>query len=191
MLPNMKPMVLFCLLCLAGCELAPHLWPEKVLLDPGDAEAGAAPNCASCHAYPPDEGSHGHHLFSKDLMEKMLQKPGLNGPMTCMDCHQSAIAHFSIGGTTFRPLPYMNVDTTRGVALAAEIDVLIKSYVKKNEMVPWQTSKKHFDRHLDIEFADNDLGPGRTTATSFNSKKLTCSAIACHESSSDAYPWDY
>lgn len=190
MLPAIKQSFFACLLCLSGCELVPQLWPEKALVDSNDAGIGAAPNCASCHAYPPDEGSHRHHLFSKDLMEKMSQKPGLNGLMTCMDCHQSAIAHFSVDGKSFRPLPYSNVDTARGAALAAEIDVLIRSYLKKNEMVPWRTSRKHFDRHLDIEFAENDVVAGHSTTASFNPKNLTCSAIACHESLSDAYRWN-
>jgi hypothetical protein len=107
-----------------------------------------------------------------------------------MDCHQSAIAHFSIDGKTYRPMPYMNIDTTRGAALAEEIDVLIRSYVIKKEMPPWRTSRKHFDRHLDIEFANNNVVAGHSTTASFNPKNLTCSAISCHESLSDAYKWE-
>ena len=91
MLFSLKPIVFLSLLC-----------------DTKDAGVGEAPNCASCHTYPPNEGSHGYHLYSKDLREKMSEKPGLNGLMTCMI-----------------------IDTTRGAALAAEIDVLIKSYVIK------------------------------------------------------------
>ena len=52
----------------------------------GPAAKVTGPDCASCHAYPPRDTNHTYHLNDDGSLKK------INGPMTCLDCHSTALA---------------------------------------------------------------------------------------------------
>jgi len=170
--------------------MVPALWAEDELLNAKDT-GPVGPNCASCHPYDIMDQNHQFHLWGANVRDKMEQeRPGLNNRVTCLDCHYRAIAHFGFGGSReYRPVPYGEVDTSRGAALGAEVDALIASYAQTQKLVPWRTSTLHFDGKVDVDFPPNVASTAPNPATAYNPRNMTCSALACHESLSDAYKW--
>jgi hypothetical protein len=202
---------------LGACDPVPKLAADPAVLTastPGSVPA--APDCASCHAYPLHDVNHQYHLISANVNRNNLGQPELNNVTTCLDCHYNSIRAFrfthadtvwgdSTGQELFqhtspsdivlktttyqgwRPLPDFAVDTARGRFLAADIDSLIFRYARGGKMVQWRTGRAHDNGTVDVAFAPNDVTSPESLATAYKPRDLSCSAITCHNTRAATY----
>jgi hypothetical protein len=175
-------------LLLTGCDWLPRLAPGEDLLNPPGRPVARSPDCASCHPYPPADPNHEFHLHDKDVKEEMAKHAGLNGDVTCLDCHAASIARFT-SGAGFRPVPASDADSFPPAATEAEVRALVAAYARRGESPPWTTARAHFDGTVQVGFTANLVAAGRPLSTAWKPAGMTCSAIACHESLSDTYRW--
>ncbi|GEM_PF-1152671 len=191
----------------------------NLLGGPGAAPASVSgPSCTSCHTYPLHDVNHNYHLMSANVNRNNLGQPELNAVTTCMDCHFNSIRHFSYvhhdttwvnaAGDTltehtsstdrvgkidsyprWRPVPYGSMDTTRGEALATEIDSLVFQRARLGEMVEWMTSYSHNNGVVDVAFSPNDVTKAQFLTTAYRPADLTCSAMTCHNNRNAGYRW--
>jgi hypothetical protein len=203
---------------LAACDLVPKLSPDDALIAGKGAAPIAGPDCNSCHRYPLHDVNHNYHLMAANVNRNNLGQPELNAVTTCMDCHYNSIRHFgyvhsdttwvSAQGDTllehssptdqvgridsyprWRPVPYGAADTSRGEALATEIDSMVFQEARLGQMVEWVTGYAHNDGKVDVAFPPNDVTSPAALATAFHVKDLSCSAVACHTSREVGYRW--
>lgn len=174
--------------------------------DPRDltAETAAAqpgPDCASCHAYVGIDDPHDFH------MNEIGRDHADNSPITCLDCHATAIASaitplldsifvdtygdtISLLNNPYDPdihgYPMVRVDTLRR-------QLPISMPGKPGISPPYQeyvTSLAHLNNTLDVAFDLRSSDTARFSGSSarYNPKDLTCSAVACH-GRGNAYRW--
>lgn len=181
-------------LLLAGCLQK----EELVARTSGPAAMG--PDCASCHAYPLKDTNHVFHLFEGDSSK------AINGPITCLDCHSTALAkrshvfldtiyRDSIGNDwsswdfpltpgettladTIRTYPLLKVDTVAQ-------DRPIPAPARPGLQPAWQeyvTGLAHMNGKVDVEFHPRVSNPAKFSGlkAEFLPEKETCSAVACH-----------
>jgi hypothetical protein len=206
------------ILTLVGCD------PER-LLPEGDSSLtsetggrqGEQPSCTGCHAAIPSDVRHIFHLTSAVANRSNLRKPGLNGPITCLDCHFGSLAHFSfehaettwvnpLGETllhvseadtpyavsvarAYRPLPAIPSDAPEGEILAREIDARSERLIKSGAVLEWLTEGQHFDHKAQVSFPPNNVRSPADPAQAYHPESFSCSAIACHSSVDAAYRW--
>lgn len=201
---------LFC-----ACEPLPKLSADAAALGAtAPSMATAAPDCASCHAYPLHDVMHQYHL-NADNVRIHTQDSSLNNMVTCMDCHFRSIQSFSFAHPDtvwgdaqgnpvmqrspgdkvleihayrgWRPLPHLPADTAQGRFLAAKIDSLISQYARIGKHAQWRTGWAHENGSVEVAFAPNDVNPADSLAAAYRPRDLSCSSIACHNSSSATY----
>ena len=177
-------------------------------MDSGEltARSAAAPliaDCSSCHAYPLTDTNHTFHLlYTQD------RKQG-NGPLTCLDCHSTAIAKqpFTFRDTLFLdsngnewstfdfpidPLKPSLADTIRTYQMI-RVDTVIQERPILAPARPGRapgfqeyiTSLAHMNGKVDVLFHPRDVDTVRFPGVKaeFNPAKETCSAISCHPGS--------
>jgi hypothetical protein len=174
------------------------------------------PKCNSCHTYPLHDVNHNYHLMSANVNRNNLGQPELNAVTTCSDCHFNSIQHFTYlhhdtiwvnaAGDTisahtlptdligkidsysrWRPVPYLHVDTSRGEALATEIDSLIFRQARLGQMVEWITSAAHNNGVVDVAFTPNNVTKPQFLKTAYRPQDLSCSTITCHNQRDPSY----
>lgn len=203
---------------LAGCDIYPPVKPQDQLNSPPPAAAlKEGPSCASCHRYPLNDVHHAYHMSSINVNRDQFGDRHLNGMVTCMDCHYTSMQHFKFTGadtiwadsngnevvghphandivywdTTYamyRPLPYSPVDTSRGKALADELDTLMVREFAFSHLIEWMTGNTHNDGKVDVNFPPNNIVLPESLTTAFRPKDLSCSLVACHIVN-DRYRW--
>jgi hypothetical protein len=203
---------------LAACDLIPKLSPDASLTAARGSEPMAAPDCNSCHRYPLHDVNHNYHLMAANVNRNNIGQPELNAVTTCMDCHFNSIRHFGyvhadttwvnlngdtlvertqptdrVGGITryprWRPVPAGGADTSRGEALATEIDSSIFREALMGKMMEWMTGYAHNDGVVEVSFPPNDVTSRAALSTAFRPKDLSCSSITCHTAREEGYRW--
>jgi hypothetical protein len=206
----MAALSLFC-----ACDPMPKLAPDTAALTASTPGAvPAAPDCASCHAYPLHDINHQYHLISANVNRNNLTFPQLNNVTTCMDCHFNSIRSFTFPHSDtvwfdsngievfqhtdkdtphvtvwrgWRPLPQFPVDTARGRFLAQDIDSLIFRYARQSKHVPWRTGRAHDNGVVDVAMAPNDVTSPDSLSTAYKPRDFSCSAVACHNQPAATY----
>lgn len=203
---------------LSGCDPLRQLNPDPVALSAATDANPAAPDCASCHAYPLHDVNHNYHLMSANVNRNNLGQPELNNVTTCMDCHFNSIRGFGYTHSDtvwadsagqelmqhtspsdivlrvtnypgWRPLTTAPADTGRGRFLAEEIDSLIFRYARAGRMVQWRTGRAHDNGIVDVAFPPNDVTAPESLATAYKPRDLSCSAVTCHNTRAATYRW--
>lgn len=167
------------------------------------AAAPMSPDCASCHAYPLVDTNHTYHL-----LYTTERKEG-NGPLTCMDCHSTAIAKepFTFRDTFFidsignewstfdfpiDPRKPGKADTIRTFTLVRVDSVQQERPIpapKRPGSIPafqeYITSIAHMNGKVDVVFHPRNVDTVRFKGVpaEFNPRQETCSAISCHPGS--------
>jgi hypothetical protein len=215
--PSVKRLLPLVLLALAACQ--------DVRLDPEALTAKAsvpvqAPNCASCHAYPPDEINHRYHLY------QLTPLRSINGKVTCLDCHSNSLASHvarfpdSIFADPFgtewsaldyptdadiRKLPLLRVDTFTtnspifapprpgaGPVLETHVPVADRPS-DRPAFQEYITSLAHMNGSVDVVFHPrvSDTARFQGEVASFDPKMETCSAVACHPGGTGKPVWRF
>lgn len=161
----------------------------------------SAPNCASCHAYPPRDTNHVYHLFD---VEGGITN---NRPITCLHCHNKSMLGKDIAfidsifldpnGNEFHALDFPDIPEIRNYPLL-RLDTLVQnrpvelasSTGSPLALAEWMTGHAHMNGKVDVDFDKTSIDTARFQGQSafFHPEKLTCSAMACHPSSGD-YRW--
>jgi hypothetical protein len=187
--------VLFALAFCIGCAA------DKAELTETTLAPQTAPNCASCHAYPPRDTNHVYHLFH---VEGTITN---NRPITCLHCHNKAMIGRDLrlvdsifvdsNGNEFHALDFPDIPEIRAYPLA-RVDTLIQNRPVNvasgsgsvSDLQEWMTGYAHMNGVVDVDFdktsIDTALFGGQ--AAFYHPEKLTCSAMACHPSPGD-YRW--
>ena len=182
---------------------------DKLAMTGKSVAPADAPECASCHAYPPADLRHMFHLYGPNANTHVLEIPQLNGLVTCMDCHFTSIRHFSYGHQDtiwvdatgkesrirlnptyrmlrietfqlFRPLNSRASNPAQGEALAIAIDSQMFRSNRKGELMQWITDRTHNNGKLEVSFPPNAVTHPESLATAFRPRDASCSAVACH-----------
>ncbi|MDB5051244.1 MAG: hypothetical protein JWO30_4315 [Fibrobacteres bacterium] len=163
--------------------------------------AQTGPDCASCHGYLLNDSNHLFHLLKAD------SNKAVNGSVTCLDCHSTAIAFRvspildsifvdSFGGTWssldypksagIRAFRLERVDTVqqhRPIPLPARPGAkpLYQEYV---------TALAHCNNVVDVVFDSRITDSVKYSGAQarYDAKQQTCSAVACHERE-NPYRW--
>lgn len=179
---------------LAGCL-------KKEELSSRATGPAAAPDCSACHAYPLRDTNHTYHL-NGNLVDKRV-----NGPVTCLDCHATAIAKrpHVVLDSLFRDadgnewstadFPIDPKDTTIADTLRRDFTFLRIDTLAQERPIPvapragakplWEeyvTSLAHMNGKVDVEFHPRVTNAARFAGmkAEFLPEKETCSAVACH-----------
>jgi hypothetical protein len=190
-----------CAAVLSACE-----W----ILDSRDLTAvSAAPqapvDCAACHSY---SGIDGNHSFHMSLSGRQYAD---RGPVTCMDCHFTAMAHQDVRlldsiftdstGYLWSLLEYDGSDFVRGLTLI-RVDTLSQQHPipmptpigPKPGAIPeyqqYVTALAHLNGVMDVAFGgrETDTAKFRGALPGYDMKEQTCSSVACHRRRSE-YQW--
>ncbi|MDB5051238.1 MAG: hypothetical protein JWO30_4309 [Fibrobacteres bacterium] len=153
----------------------------------------AGPNCAGCHPYPDIDYQHYSHLL------QIGRNHADNSPVTCLDCHATAIAFTespiidsifldSFGDTlsllnnpydpSIHGYPMLRADTLRRqlpILMPARSGAMpgIREYV---------TALAHLNMVVDVAFdwRSSDTARFSGTFAGYDREEQTCSAVACH-----------
>lgn len=186
--PKIPFLAALCLLAIAACD-----WK----LENRDLNALAmapqmGPDCASCHAYAGIDDNHDFHL------SLFTYRTGDRSPITCMDCHFTAMAHQEVqlldtvfqdsSGGTFSSLDYPDSPDIR-VFPIARIDTLyqqrpIPSPLRPGSALPYLeyiTALAHSNNRMDVAFSARPAHSSRSgSEAEYHYQEQTCSAVACH-----------
>lgn len=201
-----------------GCNPFPPVNAQSELnLVVNPALPRQAPDCAQCHKYPLNDVHHGYHIYSINVNRDQFGDPKLNAMVTCMDCHFTSIQHFQYTrhDTTwmdaegnqithktlptdqimgiesyqlYRPMPYEPVDTTRGRALADDLDSNMVHVFDVGKILHWMTGSTHNDGKVDVNFPPNNIVIPGALDTAYRPSDLSCSLVACHQVD-ERYRW--
>jgi hypothetical protein len=186
-------------LLLAACDPLPGLQADPALASSRASTPPASPDCSSCHAYPLRDINHRFHLVLADAKRFRQGQPDFQYQTTCLDCHFNSIRHFSFSrsdttlgiakGTVFTPVPANGpADTTRGQALAVEIDSMIAAYARAGKMAQWRTGFRHFNGRVDVALSPGDLSDPESSVA-YNPRDFSCSTVECHKQPQAVYRW--
>jgi hypothetical protein len=160
-------------------------------------------DCASCHAYVLTDSNHLFHLF------RTTPNYQLNGPITCLDCHATAIQSRPTAlqdsifadkdGVEWSALDYpvipgspSQADTLRRDYTLARIDTLNRNLplavparpgaAPERGLTEWMTGLAHMNGVVDVAFEPrvDDTAQFAGAHASYNPTQESCSAIACH-----------
>lgn len=207
------------MVALCGCETLPRFSADASLASAQAVAPADGPDCASCHAYPLHDVNHQYHLVAANVNRNNLGQPELNAVTTCMDCHFNSVRRFGYvhSDTTWmdsngvellartspsdrvmkidsyprwRPVPYPGADTSRGDALAVEIDSLIFRRARLGEVTAWMTGWAHHNGRVEVAFPPNDITRPEAAATAYRPADLSCSSVTCHTTREARYRWE-
>jgi hypothetical protein len=165
------------------------------------AAAQTGPDCASCHGYLLNDSNHLFHLTTAD------SNKAINGPVTCLDCHSTAIAFRvtpipdsifldSFGGT-WSSLDYPKSAVIRTFRLV-RVDTVrqhrpIPASPRPGATPPYReyvTALAHCNGVVDVVFDSRVSDSVKFTGAraAYSAKEQTCSAVSCHERE-NPYRW--
>lgn len=182
-----------------GCDA---LQPDKSNLWATSSAPAERPRCDACHGFAPRTGAHRFHLDTLRVVDR-------DQHITCMDCHSASIAFSktTVMDTTFfnddillpsnhsSNFPWM--DFVRGEQFEVNpIDSMPIAWAPREpgaENPYWITAQSkgpgmpgHANGTVDVVFSERSAnwtdGDEVVHRASWNPKRLSCNAVACHGS---------
>jgi hypothetical protein len=202
--PLKYPALGICLFAWAACDY----WnTDSSALTARSVAPAPSPGCASCHGYPLKDKNHDYHLF------KTSGSFDLNGEITCVDCHSTAIRFKAVvlfdtvyedsTGEKWRTLdnPQPDARTSGGTLIRSlplsELDTLHRHVGDKAPSRPGDkplfqefiTAAAHMNGEVDVSFDSKNSRPDKFNgdSASWNPRQESCSAVACHPGGQKPY----